>query len=132
MSQPRVYVANRWGELLWVRAAIGGRDGTVIKVRLLIDTEATFTTLPKALLEVVNGNANHPIQQQKLVTGNGTIQVDLVKIAWLSCLGQRAEDFPVIAHSLPAGTFVDGVLGMDFLRRYRATITITSAKVHFE
>jgi predicted aspartyl protease len=117
---------------LWVRAAIGGRDGTIVKVRLLIDTGATFTTLPRELLQVVNGNVNYRVQQQNLVTGNGVIHVDLVEIAWLSCLGERAEAFPVIAHSLPAGTFVDGVLGMDFLRRYRATLMIASAKIRLD
>ena len=38
----------------------------------------------------------------------------------------------MLAHTLPVGAFVDGLLGMDFLGRSRATISIAQATITVE
>jgi hypothetical protein len=50
--------------------------------------------------------------------------VPKVQIEWLQCLGQQLDDMMVVAHTLPIGSLVDGLLGMDFLRAVRAQILI--------
>jgi hypothetical protein len=37
-------------------------------------------------------------------------------------MGQERTDFPVLAHTLPPSASVDGLLGLDFLRRQIVTI----------
>ena len=33
------------------------------------------------------------------------------------CLGKASEKKEILAHTLPFGTYVDGLLGMDFISR---------------
>ncbi len=48
--------------------------------------------------------------------------VPVVMLTRLSALGQHRFGFPVIAHTLPPGSNVDGLLGLDFLRGQILTI----------
>jgi hypothetical protein len=40
----------------------------------------------------------------------------------LEALGKRRRGMEIVAHSLPKGASVDGLLGLDFLRRTKLTI----------
>lgn len=53
----------------------------------------------------------------------------VVSLAWFSCLGIRVEDYPVILYTPPTSSFVDGILGMDFLVRAQAHILTATAEI---
>ena len=67
-----------------------------------------------------------------MVTASGIIVAPIVSVPWFHCLGQRVEGFPVAAHTLPPGTFVDGLLGMDFLLRCSAVIAVEPGQIRCE
>ncbi|MEG4116483.1 hypothetical protein QUA43_03185 [Microcoleus sp. N9_B4] len=50
------------------------------------------------------------------------MEAPVVAVPWFNCLGERLENFPIVAYTLPATTFVDGLLGMDFLTPMQAVI----------
>lgn len=129
MSNHSVYRANRWGDLLWVRAAVGGKDSSVIKVRLLVDTGASFTLLPSKVVQLVGCNLERPIRTQNITAAGGMLAVPIVAVPWFNCLEQHIENFSVVAYTIPASAFVDGLLGMDFLRQYRALIAVAEAEI---
>jgi aspartyl protease family protein len=129
VSKQSVYRANRWGDLLWVRAAVGGKDSSVIKVRLLVDTGASFTLLPTKVVQLVGCNLEQPIRTQNVTAAGGTLAAPIVIVPWFNCLGQRIENFSVFAYTIPASTFMDGLLGMDVLRQYQAVIAVAQAEI---
>jgi hypothetical protein len=43
--------------------------------------------------------------------------------------GKIIENFEVLAHTLPFGTYVDGLLGMDFMNRFEVEIKIYTGEV---
>lgn len=130
MSKPRVYRVNRWGDLLWLRIAVGNQDGSsIVKVRLLIDTGASFTTLPTRVLQLVGCELEQPLRTQNITVASGIISAPVVAVPWFNCLGQRIENFPVVAYTIPTNAFVDGLLGIDFLRRYRAIINVAEVEI---
>lgn len=130
MSQQSVYRVNRWGDLLWLRAAVRNRDSSsVIKVRLLIDTGASFTTLPVRVLQLVGCDLERPLRTQNITAAGGIVSAPLVAVPWFNCLGLAIENFPVVAYTIPANAFVDGLLGMDFLKQYRAILNIAEAEI---
>ena len=129
MREERPYRLLRQGNLLLLRAAVGGRDGGIVVVRLLVDTGASYTILPVEVVEALSYDTHHPLRSIRIVAANGIIVAPMVVASWLHCLGQRIEDFPVVAHTLPAGTFVDGLLGMDFLGRCQAVISVGEAEI---
>ncbi len=129
MSVSRSYRLDRQGNLLLLRAAVGGADGGVVVLRLLVDTGASFTVLPVEVLEAIGCETHCPLRRVRMVAANGVIVAPVVAVPWLHCLGQRVESFQVAAHTLPPGTFVDGLLGMDFLPHCQAEITVGKATV---
>ena len=129
MKVGRSYHLDRQGNLLLLRAALGGADGSVVVLRLLLDTGASFTVLPVEALEAIGCETHHPLRRVRMVAASGVIVAPMVAVPWFDCLGQRLEGFLAAAHTLPAGTFVDGLLGMDFLSRCEAEISVGQAQV---
>jgi len=63
------------------------------------------------------------------VTGSKIEVVPVVVLTRLSVLGQSRYDFPVLAHTLPAGSAVDGLLGLDFLRGHALTVDFRTGQI---
>ena len=47
-------------------------------------------------------------------------------------MGQFIEDFEVITYQLPRQLQVSGVLGMDYLQKRKAVISLHKAVIYFE
>jgi hypothetical protein len=47
----------------------------------------------------------------------------------IAALGQQHTDLPVLAHTLPPTSGVDGLLGLDFLRRCRIVIDFRRGQI---
>lgn len=77
-------------------------------------------------------NLKQPLDKKKIVTANGAIEVPIVAVPWFNCLGRVRENYPVVALSLPASSFTDGLLGMDFLREVGAVIDVARAEIRLE
>lgn len=130
MTSQRIYQLSRYGNLLLLKAAAGGTDGSVRQFRLLVDTGSSYTVLRVNIAEALGCDLQHPLNRIRVPTGGGIIEAPVVAVTWFSCLGQRVENFSIVAHTLPATTFVDGLLGMDFLSRCRAIISVGEAQIH--
>ena len=115
-------------KLLLVRAAVGPEKGIPIRLNLLLDTGARYTLLPVEIVRAVGCDIHRPLRRIPVMTAQGVIQAPIVEIPWFHCLGQRIEKWPVIAHTLPPESFVDGLLGMDFLTRFQVTIVLDQAR----
>ena len=115
----REYQLESYGNLVLTRAAVGGRDGVRV-LKLLIDTGSTYTILPFEILAR---------KRVRLTTASGDIIAPAVEVKWFHSLGRRIDNFRVVAHTLPFGTYIDGLLGMDFLTRIKAVIKIANKSI---
>lgn len=113
----KIYRPHRFGELMVTKAYIRGPKGTATP-RLLIDTGSTYTVIAPAILRSIGCDPATATQTVRIFTGSRPENPPYVKILQLSCLGQVVENMYVLAHSLPPEVYVDGLLGMDFLRRF--------------
>ena len=111
MSPRIVYPLQRSGNLLFLRASINGANGDSLRVRLLVDTGSSYTTLPINLLEDLGYDISAAANRR------------------IACLGQSFSDFPIAALDLPFNPLMSGLLGMDFLSRIGATIDIKAAQI---
>lgn len=117
MKRRRVYRLQRQGALWVTRAALSGVDGRVIMLRLLVDTGASFTIIPLEVAERLGCDLQHPLRKIRMVAANGVFIAPLILTTVFDCLSCRRTDLPVVAFTLPAETYVDGLLSMDFLGR---------------
>ena len=132
MSYKKIYRCYRQQNVLWLRVAVGRSGDSPLLVRLLVDTGASYTVLPTRILQRIGCNLEQPLEKKKIVTANGAIEVPIVAVPWFNCLGIKRENYPVVALSLPASSFTDGLLGMDFLREVGAIIDVANAEIRLQ
>jgi predicted aspartyl protease len=122
------YPLERVGSLLLTKAAVSGSAGVKV-IRLLIDTGSVYTVVPVEVLESIGCSPAVSSQHIRLITGSGYIIAAKVRVMWLQCLGHKVDQMEVVAHTLPFGSLADGLLGMDFLRRIRASILLAEEAI---
>jgi len=124
----KIYKAQRSGKLLIVKAYIKGNDAEHYP-RLLIDTGSTYTIIAQEILEAIGCSPATPIQRERITTANGYIIIPAVQLQKFHCLGEYKENMAVLAHTFPFGTYIDGLLGMDFLSEYSFDIRTHTGEV---
>jgi predicted aspartyl protease len=128
---PRRYTLTRTGNLLVARAAVTGPAGTKV-INLLVDTGSTFTILPVEVLESIGLSPAESEEHERIATGSGYIIAPKIRVRSFNTLGKKFSRFSVIAHTLPFGGPVDGLLGMDILFRLKARIAVAAGEIVIE
>ncbi len=127
---PQTYTLTRVGKLLVTRAAVMGPEGTKV-INLLVDTGSTYTILPVEVLESVGLSPTQSKEHERIATGSGYIMAPKVTIEKLDTLGRQFRRVITIAHTLPFGGTIDGLLGMDLLCRMKAKILAAKGTIEF-
>ena len=109
----------------------GGHVGPLgsLVLRLILDTGATTSVIKLVALRSLGIDPDQPARQITMATGSGIGLVPLVILTRLTALGQHRFGFPVIAHSLPPQSAVDGLLGLDFLRGHILTVDFQAGQL---
>ena len=128
---PRSYTLTRTGSLFTARAAVKGPAGTKV-INLLVDTGSTYTILPVEVLESIGISPAASEEHERIATGSGYIIAPKVTVRSFSTLGKEFRRTKMIAHTLPFGGPIDGLLGMDILGRLKARIAIAKGIIEVE
>jgi len=128
---PQTYPLTRRGNLLIARAAVTGPAGTKV-VNLLVDTGSTYTILPVEVLESIGLSPAQSAAHERIATGSGYIIAPKLGVRTFNTLGRKFRHLPVIAHTLPFGGPIDGLLGMDVLSRLKARIVVDDGSIEVE
>ncbi|NJN49785.1 MAG: transcriptional regulator [Alkalinema sp. RL_2_19] len=129
MSSRVIYPLQRSGNLLFLRASVRGVGDSSLRIRLLLDTGASYTTIPLKMLEDLGYSANRASIQIPIMTAGGMNRAPRLIVTSFDCLGEHFTDFGVIGLDLPFSPLMSGLLGMDFLSRVGATIDIQKAEI---
>jgi clan AA aspartic protease (TIGR02281 family) len=125
----QTYKLQRYGKLLTLKAVMPNLNGDYQGIRLLVDTGATYTTLPIRFLEELGYVISDSTKRVSISTANGLTQAPTLEINRFNCLGQSIENFSVLALNLPTNAVISGLLGMDFLECYGAVIDTKKAEI---
>ena len=97
MKGGKPYRLHRQGNLLILRVAVGGTNDSVVILRLLLDTGASYTMLPVEAVEALGCDTHHPLRRVRIIAANGVIVAPVVAVPWFHCLGQRVEQWSGVA-----------------------------------
>ncbi len=122
------YKLEKSGNLLILRAFIEGQKGRAY-LKLLLDTGSAYTIIAQEILENIGCGPTTAKKKRRIITGSGYEIVPVVSVQKFHCLGKVVRNFEILAHTLPSGTYVDGLLGMDFLSRFNVQIKVYSGEV---
>jgi hypothetical protein len=113
---------------IFVFAEASGPTGT-INLKLALDTAATTSVIALANLIHLGFDPTQPFQKLRMTTGSAVGIVPVFALTRLSALGHHRFVFPVVGHTLPPGSGVDGLLALDFLRNQVLTIDFRAGQV---
>ncbi len=68
-------------------------------------------------------------QTVSIMAAGGILRSPVIAILEFNCLGQAAINFPVVAMNVPFNPVFNGILGMDFMTRYRSVIDLQKAEI---
>ena len=105
----------------------GPRDSAVL--RLALDTGATGTIVNTGMLDALGYDPALIPDRDQVFTGSGVEWVPRVQLDRIFALGKECARFPVLGHTMPPSAGIDGLLGLDFLRRWSLTIDFPTGQV---
>lgn len=97
---------------------IKGHD-SVRTLKVALDTGATYMMIPWEIAEVLGYAPELSKERIDMTTASGVEKVPLITLKSVSVLGMKAEDVKVAVHDLPQRSYVDGLLGLSFLKNFR-------------
>jgi len=89
---------------------------------MILDTGAAFTALSWADLKVLGYDPAVVSERQEIITANGVIEVPKLRVERIAVGDLEAREVEVICHDTPELTGIRGLLGLNFLKRFRTVI----------
>ena len=91
-------------------------------IKMVLDTGATYTMLPWKIARVLGLKAEVSERRIDIITASGVESVPLVNLKSIRLFDKKVSNIDVVIHDLPAKSYVDGLLGLNFLRNFELYI----------
>jgi predicted aspartyl protease len=87
-------------------------------VNLALDTGATWTLVSWDAAVLVGCDPASVQQRTPITTGSGVEYCPKLNLRIVEALGKAVKNLEILCHTLPPTSRVDGLLGLNFLRRF--------------
>ncbi|MCH8067935.1 MAG: retroviral-like aspartic protease family protein [Candidatus Marinimicrobia bacterium] len=91
-------------------------------VRMALDTGATYTMIPWEVADSLGLQPELTREKIETVTASGVEMVPIVDLPVVAVGSSEARNIRAIIHDLPTRSFVDGLLGLSFLRHFNLNV----------
>jgi predicted aspartyl protease len=115
------YSFNPTYGLIPVYVEVEGPAGPIC-VRLVLDTGASRSAIDALALMIGGYDPAGAGTMVPITTASGIVEVPLVKVTRMKALGLERSAVQILAHTLPATSSGEGVLGLDFFQGTSLTI----------
>ena len=130
-AAPTIVAIQMAGTSTFVSVQVNTRDEDAL---FLLDTGSSLTVLSPLYAKRLGLTIPSDAPQRQLTgIGGHKISVPLVTVSRLAVGSAAVQNFTVgVFDALPEATTVDGILGLDYLRRYRFTIDLAGKRLRLE
>lgn len=97
-------------------------DSQITTKRMALDTGATFITIPWEVAELLGYQPEVSKEKTTMITASGVESAPLITLKSVSVLGKSMRNVRALVHDLPQKSYVDGLLGLSFLRKFHLFI----------
>lgn len=122
---------NPEGEVIPVEVALSGPAGTG-SASFSLDTGATRSLVSRDIVVGLGYDLSKATNFSHFITGSGVETAPRINIDRIEALGQERRFFPIVCHTLPSGSPIDGLLGLDFFRGQKLTVDFRAGLVTLE
>ena len=112
------YKIDTGAPVIVLRVTLEGED-IEKKIDMALDTGATYTMVPWDIADVLGYEPGISKELVPMITASGVERAPLITVKSLNVLGMTAHNIKTIIHDLPEKSYVDGLLGLSFLRRFK-------------
>lgn len=91
-----------------------------VALRMLIDSGATYTMIPRKAALAIGLDPPMALRRIPVITASAVEYVPLLRIPKFRCLGLQLRDLEIACHDLPPESAVEGLLGLNVLREFKA------------
>ncbi|MCK4614478.1 MAG: retroviral-like aspartic protease family protein [Thermoplasmata archaeon] len=102
------------------------------KLEMALDTGATYMMIPWEIADVLGYRPELSKERITLITPSGIEKVPLITVKSVSVLGKSANNINAVVHDLPQKSYVDGLLGLSFLKNFRLNIDFRGGTLDLE
>ena len=100
--------------------------------RMALDTGATYVIIPWKVAELLGYKPELSKEKTTMITASGVESAPIITLRKISSLGKEATDVKAIVHDLPAKSYVDGLLGLSFLKNFNIHINFKNGYIELE
>jgi len=120
-SMPRLRF-NTKSPVIILTILLEGKGNSKQKIRVALDTGATYTMIPWKTAEVLGLEPELSKERIEIITASGVEKAPLATLNSIVVLGKRLEGVQVVVHDLPPKSYVDGLLGLKLLVQLKLKI----------
>jgi clan AA aspartic protease (TIGR02281 family) len=114
-----------------VMVTLNGKKG-VIRVQGIIDTGATFVSIPYEIAESLGYDLHKINERAQVSTPNGLITVPLITMDEVNVMGKSVPQVKVAVLPFPEEARVCCLVGLSFLRNFSFTIEYATGTIKLE
>jgi len=93
-----------------------------IFIKLAVDTGASLTMISIESALAIGIDPSKSMRQIEITTASGIVFVPVIKIPDFKCFGAELKNIEAVCHNLPPESCVEGLLGLNFLKRAKVII----------
>jgi aspartyl protease family protein len=125
------YKFDTGAPVIVLRVTLEGED-IKKKIDMALDTGATYTMVPWDIADVLGYEPGISKELVPVVTASGVERAPLITVRSLNVLGVTAHNIKTIVHDLPEKSYVDGLLGLSFLREFKVCLDFQEGVLEIE
>lgn len=92
------------------------------RIKMTLDTGATYTMIPWKIARVLGLGPEISERRVDITTASGVESVPLVSLNSMMLFDKRVRKIDVVIHDLPPRSYVDGLVGLNFLKNFRVCL----------
>ncbi|MFH1903455.1 MAG: retropepsin-like aspartic protease [Candidatus Omnitrophota bacterium] len=108
--------------IITVFTRIEGKNNTIRRPRLAVDTGATYCMIPWELANALMLEPHISHEKISITTASGIVEAPLVTLPSVDVFGSKATNIKAVVHDLPTQSCVDGLLGLSFLKNFKVIL----------
>ena len=109
-------------------------EGEIVteRIKMALDTGATYTMVPWKIARVLGLKPEISEKWVDITTASGVESVPLISLNSIILFDKKVDDMDIIIHDLPARSYVDGLLGLSFLRNFKLCLDFQKGILEIE
>jgi len=100
--------------------------------KMALDTGATHCMIPWKLAKALGLKPEVSEETTEIITASGIEIVPMVILNFMKVLGKEAKNIKAIVHNLPSKSYVDGLLGLSFLRNFNVHLNFKEGTLEID